>query len=82
MSKQGKTARTAIIGETLEVIASKNPDIKGMRGTVLDETRNTIKIMTRKGAKTLVKDQITITIKGRTIDGKELVGRIHERLKQ
>ena len=82
MLKQGKPARIAIIGETLEVLDSDNPALKGIRGQVLDETRNTIKILTEKGTKTMIKEQVTIKINDRTIEGKELVGRIHERLKQ
>ncbi|MBW2965407.1 ribonuclease P protein subunit, partial [Candidatus Woesearchaeota archaeon] len=44
MQKQAKSARFALIGQTLEVLESSNPSLKGLRGQAIDETRNTITI--------------------------------------
>lgn len=82
MTKQGKAARNALIGGKLEVVESSNKPLIGLTGQVTNETKNTITIMTDKGEKTLIKDQVTVKILDRTIDGKTLVGRIEARIKQ
>lgn len=82
MSKHQKSARIALIGAVLEVVDSKNPAFAGLSGQVVDETKNTIKIRTEKGTKTIIKDQVTIKIQNKTIEGKKLLGRIEARLKQ
>jgi len=82
MQKQGKTAKVALVGETVLVTEAKNKANAGMRGQVTDETRNTIKIRTSEGTKTLIKEQITIKIKNKTITGQKLLGRAEERIKQ
>jgi ribonuclease P protein subunit POP4 len=82
MSKQAKSAKIALIGELLEVVSSRNPLLKGLRGKVVDETRNTLKIQTTGGTKTLIKNQVVIKIENKTINGETLSGRIEERLKQ
>jgi RNase P/RNase MRP subunit p29 len=81
MQKQGKSARIALVGEMLEVIESKNRALSGLSGQAIDETRNTIKIQTKKGTKTIIKDQVTIKVKNRIIEGKKLLGRIEGRIK-
>ena len=82
MQKKPKPARIAIIGEPIEVVEAKNLSLNGIRGQVVDETKNTIIIKTDKGTKTMVKDQITIKINNKTINGKKLSGRIEMRIKQ
>ncbi len=43
------------IGLNVEVVKSVNPCEVGIRGKVVDETKNTLKIMTEKGLKTVIK---------------------------
>ncbi len=43
------------IGLNVEVVNSPNPCEVGIRGKVVDETKNTLKIMTEKGLKTVIK---------------------------
>jgi len=78
--------RCELIGLVVEVTAARNPALIGLRGVVVDETRNTLIIESVKGEKKLVKDQVTLTtnIHGKTIhvDGALLVGRPEERLKK
>ena len=81
MQKQGKSARIALVGETLEVVKSENQPLVGLSGKVIDETKNTIRISSQKGIKTLIKDQVTIKLNNKTIDGKKLSGRIESRIK-
>ena len=82
MKNQGKSAKIALIGETLEVTDSRNRMFTGMRGKVVDETRNTLTIMTEKGTKRVIKDQVILKVGNRTIEGKKLSGRIEARIKQ
>lgn len=76
-----------MIGKTIDVISADNKTLEGLTGQVLDETKNTITIKTPDGEKTLVKNQITISVPGKDnktkkIDGKQLSGRIEARIKQ
>lgn len=71
-----------MIGQTLEVLESSNPSLKGLRGQAIDETRNTITIKNSKGTKKIIKDQAVLKINDIKIDGKQLIGRIQERIKQ
>ena len=71
------------IGEKLEVIESKNKDLVGVKGKVINETRNMIEL---DNGKKLIKDQsvFDIHLDGKVfrIDGKLLVGRPEDRLKK
>ncbi|MBN1544598.1 ribonuclease P protein subunit [Candidatus Woesearchaeota archaeon] len=82
MPKQRKPARIALIGTTLEVVSARNATLTGLRGRVTDETKSTIKIQTQNGTKTIVKEQVTVKVGDKTIDGKDLQGRIEARIKQ
>lgn len=77
-----KTAKTALIGETIIVSRAANRCLEGKSGEVVDETKNTIKIRTKDGVETLIKDQIKIMNDQEDIEGKQLVGRIEERIKR
>ena len=71
------------IGEKLEVIESKNKDLVGVRGKVINETRNMFEL---DNGKKLVKNQsvfdISIGKEVFRVDGKLLVGRPEDRIKK
>jgi ribonuclease P protein subunit POP4 len=71
------------IGEKLEVIESKNKDLVGVKGKVINETRNMFEL---DNGNKLIKDQsvfdISIDKKVFRIDGKLLVGRPEDRIKK
>ena len=75
-----------LIGLTIKVTGARNPSIIGMRGTIVHETRNTLKVRTDAGEKTLVKNQVTLATNVNSmaveVDGALLVGRPEERLKK
>lgn len=75
-----------LIGLEIEVIDARNAHLKGLRGKIIDETRNTLTIECNSATKRLIKDQVTFTttINNRKvmIDGALLVGRAEERLKK
>lgn len=84
------TARNAaqheLIGLEAEVVAAKNKTQEGLKGRVIDETRDTIVIEKEGKPKRLIKSQITLKAKVNDeyvmINGKILVGRPEERIKK
>ncbi|MEM2320383.1 MAG: ribonuclease P protein subunit [Candidatus Bathyarchaeia archaeon] len=76
------------IGLKVRVVKCTNPRCIGLSGTVLDETRNTFKILCRDGGeKILIKENCIFhfTLPDETvveIDGRALVGRPEDRIKK
>ncbi|WP_202319349.1 ribonuclease P component 1 family protein [Archaeoglobus neptunius] len=50
------------IGLTVEVIESPNADEVGLRGEVVDETQNTLRLLTEKGLKVVAKRSRTFRV--------------------
>ena len=75
-----------MIGEVIEVTSSGNKTLIGLRGRVIDESKNTIILDTKKGKKTLLKDQVIFIVekKGKKlkIDGKKICFRPEDRIKR
>jgi ribonuclease P protein subunit POP4 len=77
-----KENKIRLIGENAEILSSENKQLIGMSGRVIDETRNTIRIQLGSATKTLSKKIITFKTKNDIIiDGKKIIGRIDERIK-
>lgn len=70
-----------IIGKTIKIINSKNKSDVGITGKIIDETKKTIVVKTKKGEKRLLKNNITIMINYQKIEGKKLLKRSEERIK-
>ncbi|MEM1586254.1 MAG: ribonuclease P protein subunit [Candidatus Bathyarchaeia archaeon] len=76
------------IGLKVKVVKCTNPSCVGLSGTVIDETRNTFRVLCRDGKeKTLIKENCVLhfTLPDKTIveiDGKVLVGRPEDRVKK
>lgn len=74
-----------LIGLNCEVKKSTDENKIGLKGKVLDETKNVLVVETRKGARKLPKKEVTFVFKlGKEkieVDGKKLVARPEERLK-
>lgn len=77
-----------LIGLEAEVVESSNKDLVGIRGLILDETRNTLLIGQPGGKKRRVLKHVAvfrIILPDGTkvkVEGKVLVGRPEERLKR
>lgn len=75
-----------LIGLKAEIADAKNKANIGIKGKIIDETRNTIMIETKKGVKRLIKENITIDVffrgKQIRIKGGLLVGRPEDRIKK
>ena len=75
-----------LIGLKVEVVESKNKSLVGLKGKIVDETKNMLVIETSKGEKKVIKSQCTFKIfipKGAVeVDGRLLVGRPEKRIKK
>ena len=71
-----------LIGLEAEIIAAKNKSLVGIKGKIIDETKNTITIGTKK----ILKEQVTIKMKIKNniaiVNGEKLVARPEERIKK
>lgn len=74
------------IGLNVEIIGSKNLSLIGLKGKIIEETKNTITIKSQKGEKKVIKNQIKMLFKINDkkieIEGYKLVGRVEERLRK
>ena len=69
------------LSRTITVVDSPDPSLIGLRGTVLDETRRTIRVLTENGRVRLAKDVITFIIdSGEVIDGSAVTQRPEDRI--
>jgi len=78
--------RHELIGLAVRVSEARNPEIKGIRGSVVDETKNTLKILSRRGTLVIPKDVATFRFKlpddvQVDVNGRRLVARPESRLK-
>lgn len=69
------------IGSDIIIVESKNTSLKGLKGVVRDETKNTFKIQTNKGLKTVLKNSSTFKIQNKIIEGNKIIKKPHERIK-
>ncbi|MBL7147386.1 MAG: ribonuclease P protein subunit [Nanoarchaeota archaeon] len=53
-----KAIKNLMIGSPIEITESKNKSLIGLKGNVIDETKNTLTINTKKGIKKAIKSQI------------------------
>ena len=78
--------RSELIGLEAEVTQASNESLIGLRGLIIDETKNTLSIEREGVEKKVIKSQVMLNIlfDGQTfqIDGKVLVGRPEDRLKK
>ena len=73
-----------LIGETIEVMSSKNKSNLGIKGKIIDETKETITVAQDNGKEVVLMKQI-ITFKlvnsGKIISGEVIARRPEDRLK-
>lgn len=75
-----------LIGLWAKVVKSTDPNKEGLAGIIIDETKNTIKIETKKGIKMLPKKEIVLEVKlpsgeKTCIDCKQIMFRPEDRTK-
>ena len=67
------------ISSDLEVVASANKSLVGVKGTILDETKYTFKLKTGKKTRTILKQGCTFRIGDSEFKGADLLKRSYER---
>lgn len=70
--------KAELIGLTAEIVESTNKSLIGIKGKIIDETKNTLTI----GEKKVPKSQVMLKINEKIINGKSLVGKPEDRLKK
>jgi ribonuclease P protein subunit POP4 len=74
-----------LIGLECEIVSATDPTLVGKRGTIVDETMNTLLIATPKGEKRIPKKIVVLKLKLNKeevlIQGKRLIGRPEDRVK-
>jgi len=78
--------RHELIGLTLRVTEATDPSVKGVKGAVVDETKNTLKVLAAGGSLVIPKNIATFRFNLPNgvlvdVDGKRLVARPESRLK-
>jgi ribonuclease P protein subunit POP4 len=71
-----------LLGKQVEVIQSSNRYEVGIKGLVIEDTKNTIKVRTENVVKILIKNSIILMINDKKIDGNLLIGKEEERIKR
>ena len=84
---QGKNLlRRGLIGVEIEIIGSKNKANVGVKGRIIDETKNSLIILTKNQRKRVMKQNITAILDFKDvkakIKGALLLGRADERIKR
>lgn len=80
--------RHELISLPVRISKSTDPTLKNLRGKIIDETYNTIKIETKNGKEKIIPKKNTIfifTLPNRLrveVDGKVLIGRPEDRIKK
>jgi len=75
--------KETLIGKEIRVIDSSNKSLIGTEGKVIDETKNTIKIIDKKKReKMIIKNQVTLKLDNKIVEGKKITKRIEERIKE
>ncbi len=72
------------IGQEIEIINATNPQLLGLKGKVIDETKNLIIIKTEKGVKKIPKTMVVIKFLeiDKIVNGWKICFRPHERPKK
>ena len=78
--------RMEFIGNEVEIVKARNSRLKGVKGKIINETKNMITIKTDEGLKKVIKDQAVFRMnfnnKTFEIEGRKLVNRPEDRLKK
>ncbi len=76
------SVKTNLIGEFVEIIDAKNKTLKGLKGRVIDETKNTIIIECDDKIRKILKKGVKLKKGKEIIIGEEIIGRPEIRLKK
>ncbi|KYC49971.1 MAG: Ribonuclease P protein component 1 [Candidatus Methanofastidiosum methylothiophilum] len=71
-----------LLGKQVEVKQSSNRYEVGIKGLVIEDSKNTIKVRTENGVKTLIKKNIILIFNNKEINCNLLIGKEEERIKR
>jgi ribonuclease P protein subunit POP4 len=74
-----KNWKGELIGKTMEIVSSKNKTLIGIKGKIVEETKNTI---TLDNGKKILKSHVTLKIGEEIVDGKTIKKRPEDRIKK
>ncbi len=77
-----KKDTTNLIGQEIVVVESTNVGLVGKKGVVVDETKNMLAIEHQGTIKKIIKNEVTIKVQNKTINGEKLIGKLEERIKK
>lgn len=69
------------IGKTVVIERSSNKSTEGIKGIIIDETKNTFKIKVQSREVTIMKSNTEFNINGKTIEGNKIMKRPEDRIK-
>lgn len=76
--------RAELIGKNMEIVESKNKSLLGLKGRIIDETKNSLIIMSNGKRKMVLKSHIKMIVKWQDksilVDGKMLAKRPEDRI--
>ena len=75
--KENNNYKEVLVGKEVKITSNN----KVIQGTVSLETKNTLKIDTALGIKTLIKNNCEIIVDNKKIIGKKIIKRIEDRIK-
>jgi len=76
-----KVLRKEFIGLDIIITSSKNKTLVGLKGKIINETKNTFEIKTTKETKMIMKNISTFEINKETIQGKKITKKPQDRIK-
>lgn len=77
-----KSFKGELIGSSIEIVDSKNETLIGLKGKVIDETKNMLELQEGKKTRKILKSQITFKINDETVQGKNITKRPEDRIKK
>jgi ribonuclease P protein subunit POP4 len=79
------TIRDEFIGKNFEIVRSTNKQLQGLQGKIVDETRDSFKVLINKKNfkefKMIFKNGNTFKIGSLTVDGSKIMKRPEDRIK-
>lgn len=77
-----KFIKGEFIGRRIKIRECTDTSLKGIEGTIVDETKNMFAIETKYGIKKVAKNIAIFDIDGRIIDGKKIAYRPEDRIRK
>ncbi|MBI2667556.1 ribonuclease P protein subunit [Candidatus Woesearchaeota archaeon] len=79
-------SRSELIGLSIEITESENKSLIGLRGKIIDETKNILTLDTKNGIKKIIKSQVKFKMETNNrkieVNGKLITNRPEDRLKR